>query len=443
MSSKKRTITRHKTATIAMVAVLAVSLAVYCISEKVLRTAMLKPIKREQVDFAKVLDWLPPKAKAELEYRARYLDLRQKYDEAETKADKLRTAYALAVHTRDMDEHNQLMLQFIDNPAYAGMKNLYLPYMRMLRDPKNPKAISIQKYYDFINSLTDPEEVFLAWKDGRDRLGKFGLRDIHIVHADFLMPLLDKPVDSFIIKDYTQLFDNLKRNTLRISNDAAKRLEQKRERPGDVELVGKMKKISQKAELYQNTINRSTRNYNLRDFRRLLELRAEYEKAATPEQKLDAAFKLVRHDRSPAERRAIADELRKNPDYLKNPKIANVFAQLTDDRDFVQKAFLPYIKSLNDPVLLFRTWQEVYRRLTAVPVSAEQKLEVFRPLLDYSIDQIHFREYDYIYDIVARCAVFVNDQPAYEKAVQMKSEMQKTKPPLKTYMDNQQKQEKR
>ena len=138
MFSRKKTVTRHRTATIAMVTVLVVTLIAYFFSERVLRQAMLRPIKRENVDFAKVLDWLPPKAKAELEYRARYLDLRQKYDQAETKEEKLRTAYALAIHTRDQKEHNQLMLQFIDNPAYAGMKNLYQPYVRMLYDPRYP-----------------------------------------------------------------------------------------------------------------------------------------------------------------------------------------------------------------------------------------------------------------------------------------------------------------
>lgn len=442
MVSKKKTVTRHKTATIPMVAVLILSLITYFVSEKVLRTAMLKPIKRDQVDFAKVLDWLPPKAKTELEYRARYLDLRQKYDEAETKADKLRTAYALAIHTRDMDEHNQLMLQFIDNPAYAGFKTLYRPYMRMLHDPKNPKAISIRKYYDFINTLTDPEEIFLAWKDGRERLGKLGLKNLHIVHTDFLLPLLEKPVDSFLIRDYAALFDNLKRNSARIANDATKRFAQKRELPGDAELITRMKAISKKAESYQNAINRSQYNYNLRDYHTLLNLRAEYAKAA-PEKKLEAAFKLVRHCRDAKERRAVAEELRKNPAYLKDPKIANVFAQLTDDRDFMQHVFLPYIKSLSDEILIFRTWQEVYRRLTSVPVTAELRLEAFRPLLDYSIDQIHFREYDYIYDLIARCAVFVNDQAAYEKAFQMKNEMQKTKPPFRTYIADQKKQEAR
>jgi len=55
MVSKKKTVTRHKTATIGMVAVLILSLITYFVSEKVLRTAMLKPIKRDQVDFAKVL----------------------------------------------------------------------------------------------------------------------------------------------------------------------------------------------------------------------------------------------------------------------------------------------------------------------------------------------------------------------------------------------------
>ena len=224
MFSRKKTVTRHRTATIAMAAVLVVSLAGYFISEKVLRTAMLKPIKREKVDFSKVLDWLPPKAKAELEYRARYLDLRQKYDEAQSREEKLRTAYALACHTRDMDEHNSLMLQFIDNPAYAGMRNLHEPYVRMLRDPKNPKAISVQKYYEFINTLTDPEQIYLAWRDGRDRLGRLGLRNLHIVHAEFLLPLLDRPEDSYFFREYAWQFENLRNNAKRIANDIDKRV---------------------------------------------------------------------------------------------------------------------------------------------------------------------------------------------------------------------------
>ena len=85
MSSSKKTITRHRTATIGMVVVLFITLVVYFASESLLRNAMLKPIQREKVDFAKVLDWLPPKTKAELEYRARYLDLRQKYDRSTTR----------------------------------------------------------------------------------------------------------------------------------------------------------------------------------------------------------------------------------------------------------------------------------------------------------------------------------------------------------------------
>lgn len=442
MFSRKKTVTRHRTATIAMVTVLVVTLIAYFFSERVLRQAMLRPIKRENVDFAKVLDWLPPKAKAELEYRARYLDLRQKYDQAETKEEKLRTAYALAIHTRDQKEHNQLMLQFIDNPAYAGMKNLYQPYVRMLYDPKNPAAISIQKYYDFLRTVTDPEQQFFAWRDARDRLGKLGLRNLHIIHTDFLLPLLEKPRESFLIREYTQLFDTLKRNAARIANDGVKRLARKMEQPGDRELIARMRAIAKKAEEYQKFVGQNPRNYSLNDYRRLLKLREEY-KNATPEKKLTAAFQLVRLSRDPKERLAVANEVRQDPANRKDPKIAPVFAQLADDPEFVRTVFHPYLSEQKDPVLIFRTWQEVYRRLTAVPISAAQKLDAFRPLLSYPMDQIHFREYDYIYDMVSRCAVFVNDRAAVEKADRMKEEIQKTKPPLKQYLERQKKQESR
>ena len=180
----------------------------------------------------------------------------------------------------------------------------------------------------------------------------------------------------------------------------------------------------------------------MNDYRRLLKLREEY-KNATPEKKLTAAFQLVRLSRDPKERLAVANEVRQNPANRKDPKIAPVFAQLTDDPEFVRTVFHPYLSEQKDPVLIFRTWQEVYRRLTAVPISAAQKLDVFRPLLSYPMDQIHFREYDYIYDMVSRCAVFVNDRAAVEKADRMKEEIQKTKPPLKQYLERQKKQESR
>ena len=45
--------------------------------------------------------------------------------------------------------------------------------------------------------------------------------------------------------------------------------------------------------------------------------------------------------------------------------------------------------------------------------------------------------------MVSRCAVFVNDRAAVEKADRMKEEIQKTKPPLKQYLERQKKQESR
>ncbi len=388
-----------------MAAVLVVSLAGYFISEKVLRTAMLKPIKREKVDFSKVLDWLPPKAKAELEYRARYLALRQKYDEAQSKEDKLSTAYALACHTRDMDEHNTLMLQFIDNPAYAGMRNLHDALCADVRDPKNPKAISIQKYYEFINTLTDPEQIYLAWRDGRDRLGRLGLRDLHIVHAEFLLPLLDKPEEAYFFREYAWQFENsaeqCKTHCRTTSTSASPvRLSD----PGEAEYGARMRKAAQKAEQYRLFIIRSWRTYNsLRDYNKAPARRAAFEKTA-PEKKLDAAIALLRQDRTPSVRRAVVDALRKDPKFRADPKMATLYALLADDMDFVDEVLHPYLETAKDPVLVYRTWREVCKRINAVSLFAHRKLDVLLPLMNVPLEKIPFRDYEAVYDlIVALC----------------------------------------
>lgn len=440
MFSSKKTITRHKTATIGMVVVLLISLVVYFASEAVLRKAMLKPIKREKVDFAKVLDWLPPKAKAELEYRARYLDLRQKYDQAQTKEEKLQSAYKLAVHTRDMNEHNELLLPFINDPQYEGLPGLYLAYARMLYNPKNPKAIPIKRYYAYLDTLKDPLEIFFAWREGRDRLGRIGLRDAHVVNVEFLKPLLEKPMSFFIIRDYSSMLDNIKRNAKRISNDAAKRIANKRELPGDAELVGSMMQLSLDAEKLQNAVNSSPDNYPLNDYRKLLTLRDKFEKAAPGKEKLTVAFDLARQTRDPKERGEIIHTLLKNPDYAKNPLMLRVYAQIAGDIGRAGAVpiadFQNFVQTFQDPADQYNGIIEALRRLNGLRAGAEKKMALLRPLLNKNLDSIPFKDYAGMYDQISRCAAYLNDQPAFEKSTQLRDALRESaKPTVKEYLE--------
>ena len=440
MSSSKKTITRHRTATIGMVVVLFITLVVYFASESLLRNAMLKPIQREKVDFAKVLDWLPPKTKAELEYRARYLDLRQKYDRSTTREEKLQNAYKLAVHTRDMDEHNELLLPFINDPRYADLPGLYLAYGRMLYDPKNPKAISIPRYHAYLKTLKDPLELFFAWREGRDRLGKLGLRDAHIVNVEFLKPLLEKPLSFFLIRDYSYLLDNLKRNAKRISNDAASRIARKCELPGDAEKVGSMMQLSLDAEKLQNAVNARTDNYSVNDYRKLLTLRDKYQKALPGKETLTAAFELVRHTRNPAERAKIVKTLLKNPDYAKDPMILKIYAQVAGD---VGKAeaipitdFQKFVQNFPDPAGQYNGYLEALRRLNSLRASSEKKMALLRPLLSRKLKDLPFKDYAGFYDQISRCAVYLNDQNAFEQSTRLRDALRESdKPTLKEYLE--------
>ncbi len=440
MFSSKKTITRHKTATIGMVVVLFISLAVYFASETILRHAMVKPIKREKVDFAKVLDWLPQKTREELKYRATYLDLRQKYDQSKTKEEKLQNAYKLAVHTKDMNEHNELLLPFINDPQYADVPGLYLAYGRMFYNPKNPKAISIKRYYAYLDTLKDPLELFFAWREGRDRLGKIGLRNAHIVNVEFLKPLLDKPLSFFIIRDYSSMLDNIKRNAKRISNDAANRIANKRELPGDKEQVGSMMQLSLDAEKLQNAVNASLDNYSINDYRKLLTLRDKFEKAAPGKPKLDAAFDLVRHTKDPKERGNIIKELLKSPDYAKNPLMLRVYAQIAGDIGRANAMpitdFHKFVSTFQDPENQYQGFLEALRRQNGFRADSEKKMALLRPLLKKDLKDIPFKDYQSLYDQISRCAVYLNDQPAFEKSIQLRDALKGSdKPTLKEYLE--------
>ena len=440
MFSSKKTITRHKTATIGMVVVLFISLVVYFASESILRRAMLKPIKREKVDFTKVLDWLPQKTREELKYRATYLDLRQKYDLSKTKEEKLQNAYKLAVHTKDMNEHNELMLPFINDPQYADLPGLYLAYGRMLYDPKNPKAISFKRYYSYLNTLKDPLELFYAWREGRDRLGKLGLPNAHVINVEFLKPLLDKPLSFFIIRDYSSMLDNIKQNAKRISTDAAKRIANKRELPRDTELVGSMMQLSLDAEKLQNQVNASLDNYSVNDYRNLLALRDKFEKAAPGKPKLDAAFELVRHTKDPGERGTIIKNLLKNPEYAKNPQMLKIYAQIAGDigrKNAVPLAdFHKFILTFQDPANQYQGFLEALRRQNSFHADSEKKMALLRPLLKKELKEIPFKDYHGMYDQISRCAVYLNDQPAFEKSIQLRDALRNgDKPTLKEYLE--------
>ena len=431
MSGNGKNTTRYRTASILMAAVLVLSLALYVVSEHILRHAMTKPIKREKVDFGKALDWLPAKTKKELEYRARYLDLKQKYETAQKEPEKFEAAYNFAVHTRDIKEHNEALLPYVRHPEkYSSIPNLHRAFVQMLYDPKNPQAISIQQYYDYMNSRKDPLEIFTIWNDGRNRLQKVAGKNRALVTIEFLKPLLDKPFDYFIIKDYTGCLAALRSNARSLSLQASRRIANKSPLPDDAETAASMMKLSLAAENLQKKITSNPYCYTRGEYQRKEKARLDYENLKPEQNPITAGFNYARWIKNPAERKALIRNIFKNGFGKMTPAGLRLYALQADQigvKGGVVSAeeYLSLLNSLKTPVDIFLFWRESLNRLNAVRARSAAKLQLLAPLMEKKAEDLPFRDYAAFYDQIARSAVYLNQPELLEKATEMKKNIWK------------------
>ena len=419
-----------------MAAVLVLSLALYVVSEHILRHAMTKPIKRENVDFAKALDWLPAKTKKELEYRARYLDLKQKYEAAQKEPEKFEAAYNFAVHTRDIKEHNEALLPYVRHPEkYSNVPNLYRAFVQMLYDPKNPQAVSIQQYYDYMNSRKDPIELYNIWNDGRLRLQKVAGRNAARVNVEYLKPLLDKPLDFFIIRDYTGCLANLRSNARRLSLDASRRIANKSPLENDAETAASMMKLSLAAEKLQKRIASNPYSYSRAEYLRKEKARLAYENPKPGKNPLAAGFEYVRWIKNPVERKILIQNIFKKESGKRTTPVGLKLYALQADQIGVKggavsaEEYLSLLDSLKTPVQNFLFWRESLNRMNAVRARSAAKLLLLAPLMEMKAEDLPFRDYAAFYDQIVRCAVYLNQQELFEKASAMLNAIRKSAKP--------------
>lgn len=435
MAGSGKTVTRHRTASILMAAVLVLSLVLYVVSESVLRNAMVKPIKRENVDFAKALDWLPAKTKKELEYRARYLDLKQKYEAASAEPAKFEAAYQFAVHTRDIKEHNEVLLPYVRHPEkYSMVPNLHRAFVQMLYDPKNPQAISIQQYYDFLKTRKDPLEIFNIWNDGRNRLQKVAGKNRTLVTIEFLKPLLDKPFDYFIIRDYSGPLTVLRNNARRLSVDASRRIANKNPLADDAKTAASMMQIALKADQLLKRIAANRCCYNRGEYIRKEKARLAFENLKPGQNVLKTGFDYARQIKVPAERKIVIRKIFSSPSVKKTDLLALRLYALQADQIGLPggvisaQEYLSFLNSLKNPVEKFLFWRESQNRLNAIRARSDVKLLLLAPLMEQKPEELFFRDYAVFYDQIARCAVYLNRQDLFEKASAMRDRVRKAAP---------------
>ena len=435
MSGNGKNTTRYRTASILMAAVLVLSLALYIVSEHILRHAMTKPIKREKVDFGKALDWLPAKTKKELEYRARYLDLKQKYETAQKEPEKFEAAYNFAVHTRDVGERNEALLPYIRHPEkYSTVPNLYRAFVQMLCDPNNPQAVSIQQYYDYMNSRKDPLELYNIWNDGRNRLNKVAGRNAPRVVTEFLKPLLDKPFDYFIIRDYTGCLSALRSNARRLSLDASRRIAKNIPRKNDAETAAAMMNLALAAEKLQKRITSNPYSYNRGEYQRKEKARLDYENLKPGQDPITVGYNYARLIKKPSERKALIQKIFKTGSGKMTPAGLKLYA-LQADQIGVEggvvsaEEYLALLNSLKTPVEIFLFWRESLNRMNAVRARSAAKLQLLSPLMEKKTEDLPFRDYAVFYDQIARSAVYLNQQELFGKASAARDEIRKSGKP--------------
>ena len=120
--------------------------------------------------------------------------------------------------------------------------------------------------------------------------------------------------------------------------------------------------------------------------------------------------------------------------------MATLYALLADDMDFVDEVLHPYLETAKDPVLVYRTWREVCKRINAVSLSAHRKLDVLLPLMNVPLEKIPFRDYEAVYDLIERCAIFENDRDLVSRVRERLEELKK-KPSYYRWNNERKKQE--
>ena len=120
--------------------------------------------------------------------------------------------------------------------------------------------------------------------------------------------------------------------------------------------------------------------------------------------------------------------------------ILKIYAQVAGD---VGKAeaipitdFQKFVQNFPDPAGQYNGYLEALRRLNSLRASSEKKMALLRPLLSRKLKDLPFKDYAGFYDQISRCAVYLNDQNAFEQSTRLRDALRESdKPTLKEYLE--------
>lgn len=386
-------------------AVFFLAFVAYLISEGILQANMLAAAEGDQPpEYGRLVDWLPKEAKTAIEYRARYLDLKEKVEK-----------------TRDVDSHVDAMFNFADyikqkdkkgsdkvfaevatNPEYRKSRLAYKSLAKLLLSDNPHCTLTIKDYQDHINSLTWVEDKLAAWNAGRSQLNS--KRVSPQVHLQYLAPLLE---DKMIYANFDNFYGNIQTHANKLKDDKT------------VQLATAIRaEIKNSRRSIPNAIIQAPLDFRIK----YAEYKKEIADADTPDNRLLAtvglASLLLNRDNAEASQLLVA--LRDNPEYVNCKNYYVLMSRMLLDKRISKQVSIEeyhnFIKSLKDDDEIFTVWEAGLAQLASIKASPAVYVAFMKPLLD---KKPAYRDYLYLFEQLKEKAEAAKDAESVKKADEM------------------------
>ncbi len=382
------------------------SFVAYLVSEGILRANTLAAVKSDQpAEYGRLVDWLPAKYKLAIEYRAKYLDLKEKMEKARETDVRVDAMFNFAdyIKVKDKDESDQVFAEVAKNPEYRKSRRAYKSLARLLLNKDNKyQSLSIKEYHDHIDGLTWDEDKMQAWTAGRNQLNS--LRVSAQVHLDYLMPLMK---NKMIYTNFDTFYGNIQTHANNLKN---------------AELVEEAKKVREEIKAAKRGIPNNIIQAPL-DFRkRYAEYKADIAKADTPESKLSSTIGLASllFDKDNSEASQLLVPLRDNPEYVNCTNYYMLLARMLLEKRVTKQVtmaeYQQYIDSLTDEQTKLSAWEAGFSQLTGIKASAATFVNYLKPLIE---KEPKYREYRQFIERLEKKATEAKDDATATRAADM------------------------
>ncbi len=382
------------------------SFVAYLVSEGILRANTLAAVKSDQpAEYGRLVDWLPAKYKLAIEYRAKYLDYKEKMEKARETDVRVDAMFNFAdyIKVKDKDESDQVFAEVAKNPEYRKSRRAYKALAKLLLNKNNPyQSLTIKEYHDYINSLEWIEDKLQAWTAGRNQLNS--LRVPAQVHLDFLAPLME---NKMIYTNFDTFYGGIQTHANNLKN---------------AELVEQAKKVRDEIKAAKRGIPNNIIQAPL-DFRkRYADYKQEITNAKDAESRLSSMIGLASllFDKDNGEASQLLVPLRDNPEYVNCKNYYNLLARMLLERRVTKQVSLAdyqqYINAMTDEQDKLSAWEAGYSQLTSIKASPATFVNYLKPLIE---KEPKYREYRQFIERLETKATEAKDEATATRAADM------------------------